>query len=80
MMMMPKRLFGTGRAVHTGGRRLALASFLFGLAFAQPLFAQQPIMQMPNEASGLLQWGAAVGIAAIACLAAFINSKRSHLS
>jgi len=80
MMKMSKRLFGSGRAVPTKAGRIAVAGLLFGLTVTQPLHAQQPVFQMPNEDSGFLQWGAAVGITAVVCLAAFINSKRSHLS
>ncbi len=61
-------------------RRIVVYGVLVSHALAGPLFAQRPAQQMPEEDGGFIQWGIALGIALIACLPAFLNPKRSHLS
>ncbi len=36
--------------------------------------------RVPDEDSGWLQWGIAVGLAVVICVSAFLNPKRSHLT
>ena len=83
--MMPskmrfRRLF---RLRMVGRSRRPWVVLLVGLAvqFAStPAWAQMPVHQMPEEESGMLPWGIAVGLAAIICVSAFLNPKRSHLT
>lgn len=79
-MMLSQRLDRLLAAGRSKAARIAVSSILLGHLFAAPLFAQRPVRQMPDEDSGMAQWGLAVGIGVIVCLSAFLNSKRSHLS
>lgn len=42
-------------------------------------WAQRPA-RLPNQDAGYLQWGVALGLAAVICLSAFLSPKRSHLN
>ena len=58
-------------------------ALLVGLAVqlaGAPAWAQRPVQQMPEEESSMLPWGIGLGLAAIVCVTAFLNSKRSHLT
>jgi glycosyltransferase involved in cell wall biosynthesis len=75
-----RRLF---RLRMVGRSRRPWIVLLVGLAvqFAgASAWAQRPVHQMPEEESSLLPWGIALGLAAIICLSAFLNPKRSHLT
>lgn len=41
--------------------------------------AQTPV-DMPDEKAGTVTWLVAAGLVAVACAAAFMNPKRSHLT
>lgn len=73
------------RRIRGGGdlmRRAYRTSFAVGLLvhLAAPAAWAQAPGRLPNEDSGYLQWGIALGAAVVVLLSAFLNPKRSHLS
>jgi len=60
-----------------GCYRVGLAAIMLDL-LGGTAWAQMPA-RLPDEDGGMLQWGVALGLAAIVLLASLINPKRTHI-
>ncbi len=67
-----------GIETHSMGWRTFAASMVVAHLTSYPAQAQVPV-SLPGDDGGMLQWGVAAGITVVICLAAALNSKRSHL-